>query len=535
MSNSPTADLILRRGQVHTLDPRRPTAEAVAIRGGVIVAVGSDSDVAHLRQPSTIVVDLAGATLTPGLVDGHMHPVLGLQTTSGVDIGDVMTPRELRDRLAREPRTGGWVRGWNLNPNVFAGVPVTADALDEAVGDVPAFVTFADAHSALANRAALGLAGITGPREFGQGAAIVCDADGVPTGHLLEHEAMDLVRRITPAEEPAQRRDRLQQLLQSMAATGLTGGHVMDANDDSLDLVRELDESGRLPLRLRLAPWCMPEDDAEARRALVDAQERGGELWRVAGVKLFVDGTVDGGTAWLEEPDTCGDSTRSFWPDPEAYSEAVRFFAKSGVPTATHAIGDAAVRHVLDTVAKLPARGPKHRIEHIETLQDEQVSRFAELGVVASMQPTHAHYNNADQSDNWSRRLGSERALRAWRCRDLRAAGAAVVLGSDWPIAAFDPRQVLAGAQLRRPAGREWIEPIVPVQGLTASMALEGFTTHAAAAAGESAFAGRVAPGHRADLTAFAADPLAAPADEIADAPVALTVLNGRITHLASN
>ncbi|WP_020666010.1 amidohydrolase [Amycolatopsis nigrescens] len=534
VSEHRTADLLLHGGLVRTLDPDHPVAEAVAVRDGKILAVGGDRELRPLRGSRTTTVDLEGATLTPGLVDGHLHPVLGLETTAGADLGGVRDPRGLRDRIAAERRRAGpgdWILGWNLDPNVFGETPVTARVVDEVAGEVPVFLTFADAHSALASSAALRLAGVHGPREFGQGASIACDPAGRPTGHLLEHEAMDLVRLVIPAEPAARRRARLRRLLRQLAAAGVTGGHVMDG--DGIDLVRELDEVGELPVRLRFAPWCMPGDGEPGWRELLGKQRWRGELWRVGGVKFFLDGTVDGGTAWLEEPDTRGASTRSFWPEPAEFSTALRFFAAHGVPTATHAIGDAAVRHVLDAVAGAPATGARHRVEHLETVPDGQLGRFAELGVVASMQPTHAHFSRSDGSDNWSRRLGALRAGRAWRCRDLVDAGAILVLGSDWPIAPFDPRRVLTGARLRRPAGSPEVEPLLPGQALTALMALEGMTTHAAEAVGESAVSGRIRPGGRADLTAFAADPLRAPADELADAPIVLTVLNGQVTHRA--
>jgi predicted amidohydrolase YtcJ len=148
------------------------------------------------------------------------------------------------------------------------------------------------------------------------------------------------------------------------------------------------------------------------------------------------------------------------------------------------------------------------------------------------MQPTHCtHFTRADHTDNWSTRLGPERAGRAWRCRDLRDAGVPLVLGSDWPVAPFDPRRVLADAQLRRPAGEPDVVPVQPQQGLTPLMALEGYTTQAAWAAGEAGCSGRIAPGMRADLTAFAVDPLQAPPDELADAPVVLTTVGGSIVH----
>jgi hypothetical protein len=178
-----------------------------------------------------------------------------------------------------------------------------------------------------------------------------------------------------------------------------------------------------------------------------------------------------------------------------------------------------------------PAAGP-HRIEHIETLPSALIGAFVQQGVVASVQPTHCtHSTRADHTDNWSTRLGPERAGRAWRCRDLRDAGVPLVLGSDWPVAPFGPRRVLADAQLRRPAGEPDVAPVQPQQGLTPLMALQGYTTQAAWAGGEAGSSGRIAPGMRADLTALAVDPLLAPPDELADAPVVLTTVGGSIVH----
>ena len=210
--------------------------------------------------------------------------------------------------------------------------------------------------------------------------------------------------------------------------------------------------------------------------------------------------------------------------------------AASGVQTATHAIGDAAVEHVLDTLAAVVPAGSaaRHRIEHIETLPSDQVPRFAELGVIASMQPSHgARYTRADHSDNWSQRLGEQRANRAWRCRDLLDAGAILTLGSDWPIAPFDPRGIIAEAQLRRPVDRPDLGPVRPGQALTVRQALHGYTTAPALAASAEHVSGRIAPGYRADLTAFAASPLQTPPADLPDVPITLTTVDGIIRHQA--
>lgn len=537
MSRSTAADTILTGARVRTLDPDRPSAHAVAVKDGRIVAVGDAADVPDWRGAHTEVVDLTGATLTPGLVDGHSHPYLGVLTAAGLDLSGCRDLDALRAALAAAARAAGpgdWVLAHGLDHNAFGGRPVHHDLIDPALGGVPAFIRLYDGHSGLASGPALAAAGIDGPRRFEQRAQVVCDADGRPTGHLVEFAAMSLMDDVLPRESAAVRRARLLALLRDMAATGLTGAHVMDLQEpEVLGLLAGIEEDGELPMRLRIAPWCMPGTDEEGLDHLIESQRAHGRRWRVGGVKFFMDGTVEGGTAWLEHADCHGQGTEAFWPDPAAYTRAVHHLAHAGVRTVTHAIGDAAVRHVLDTVELLadPRQRSLHRIEHIETVPDGQLPRFARLGVAASMQPTHLAYTRADHRDEWSLRLGEERAGRAWRCRDLRDAGATLVLGSDWPIAHYDPREVLATARLRRLPGRPEVEPVTAEQALTGLMALEGCTSHAARAVGEQDVAGRIAPGYRADLTAFTVDPVTAPADELGEAPVVLTMTGGTVVH----
>lgn len=252
------------------------------------------------------------------------------------------------------------------------------------------------------------------------------------------------------------------------------------------------------------------------------------------GVKFFIDGTIDNGSAWLEQPDAYGENHESVWTDPEDFQKALRFFVERGIPTATHAIGDQGVRYVLEALeASGDARHlAAHRIEHIETIPDDLVGRFAQLGVAASMQPVHGtHHTRADRTDNWSVRLGGERAARGWRCRDLREAGVTVALGSDWPITPYDPRAMMADSILRRPVERPDVEPVQPEQALTALMALEGYTSHAAAAAGLGQDMGSISVGKLADLTVFEQDPLLVTPDELARTSVVATIIGGLPTR----
>jgi predicted amidohydrolase YtcJ len=266
-------------------------------------------------------------------------------------------------------------------------------------------------------------------------------------------------------------------------------------------------------------------------RQLALRDERG-RLWRGGAAKFFIDGVIDTGTGWLYEPDGEGDGTAPFWPDPDRYARAVALFAGAGFQCATHATGDRAVRAALDAYAAAGAApGVHHRVEHIETLQDHDLPRFAGEGVAASMQPLHMQWRRGDHRDSWAARLGPDRTARAWRTRDLMASGALIPLGSDWPVAQYDPRIGMAWARLRRTPGRPDAPVFEPEQVLTGLEALAGYTVANATIAGEQDVAGRIAVGFRADVTAFAADPADCDADELIELPVLLTVVDGRVVH----
>lgn len=320
----PTADIVLTAAGVRTLDPGRPHATAVAVKDGAISAVGDEHDMRPWRGPGTVSIDLPGATVVPGLTDSHSHPVWGLEMATGTGLSAVRGLDQLRTALRTAVPTDGWITAYGLDHNVFGGKPVDRDLIEDAIGGAPAFIRLYDGHSALVSGAALRAAGIEGPRSFEQRATVVCDSTGRPTGHLIEHAAMDLVRVLAPKPSVAERRSRLVELLSAMAATGLTGGHVMDLGDgDVPPLLTAVEEEGDLPLRLRLAPWCMPGASAADLDELIALQSRAGRHWRVDGVKFFMDGTVEGGTAGLEHADCHGQGTDAFWPDPQAYTAAV--------------------------------------------------------------------------------------------------------------------------------------------------------------------------------------------------------------------
>src|SRR5579875_2809090 len=411
------ADLVLLGASIRTLDPDRPRATALAVRGETIVAVGSDAEVREHADARTAVVDGRGMAIVPGLVDAHIHPFHAEQTR-GVDLTRCATLAEVQRELARARRQvggDGWVLGWGLEYNVFGQRPVSAEAIDEAVGDAPALVTFFDLHTAVASRRALELAGVTGPRSFSEGAEVVVH-DGRPTGELREDAAIELVRRLVPALDERERYAIVAERQRQLAAVGLSGLHVMDGTPRTFDLLRELEANGDLLLRCIVPFWITPETSFEEMEALVGLRDERGSLWRGGVAKFFIDGVIDTGTGWLYEPDTLGGGTAPFWPDPDRYAKAVRLFAQAGFQCATHATGDYGVRAALDAYrAAGAAPGVTHRIEHIETLQDEDLPRFAAQGVAASLQPLHMQWRRADHSDSWALRLGPERCARAWR------------------------------------------------------------------------------------------------------------------------
>ncbi|TDP90855.1 hypothetical protein EDF62_2509 [Leucobacter luti] len=538
----PFAERIVVADRVHTFaQASTPAAQstalsalptAVALAGDRVLAVGTVESLGEVAGPDTQIETHPGATIVPGLVDGHTHIVFGLELTRGEQLTD-LSLAAAQDRMARAAAAaapGEWVFGWGVDPNIFTDTGFTGRIFDEATGDRPMFLRMRDAHSAVINSAAISLVGLTGAETFPDESAVGVAADGTPTGYLLELAAMDLVLAQVPAEPIEVRAERLTAVLTGMAASGLTGTHVMDFHPGSREVLELLEERGELPVRLRFSPMVPPGADEAVLAEFAALQGLHGRRWRVEGVKFMIDGTVDNGSAWLAAPDCYGEGLRSIWTDTEAYRHALRYFAERGIATATHAIGDRGVAFVLDAIESLGATAQlaAHRIEHIETIPDDTVPRFAALGVAASMQPIHGtRHTRADRSDNWSIRLGDERAGHGWRCKDLRDSGAVLALGSDWPVTPFDPREMMAETILRFPLAQPELAPVQPEQALSAREALEGYTVHAARAIG-AADEGTITPGARAALTVFAGDPLALTPQELATVGVVATYVDGR-------
>lgn len=530
------ADLALVGCRIRTLDPQAPFATAVAARDGVTIAVGDDANIREHCDARTEVIDGKGMTLTPGLTDSHQHVLSAIDVVRGADLTRVRTMEELREAIFGERlRVGpdGWVFGWGLDYGAFGDAPLSNAAIERAVGHQPALLRFMDVHTAIASAAALRLAGVNGAVTFADGSRVVC-RNGVPTGELDERSAIELVTAAAPPPSHREAAEAARQALKACSRLGLTAIHVMDGTSASFDLAAELEESGQLDARLVIPVWHQPGTAIEETERQLGSCLRRGRLWRGGVVKFFADGVIETGTGWLLEPDGFGRRTTSIWRSLADYFTAVRHFCDLGFQCVTHAIGDAAVRHALDVYEMaeqrglIPRNGPRHRIEHVETLADADIGRFAAIGVVASMQPVHLQWRRDDGSDLWTRALGPERTARAFRCAELLASGAIVPLGSDWPVASADPRLGMAWARLRREP-RTQRPAFLPDQCLTGLQALEGYTVMAARAAGECAVAGRIKPGFRADFTGFLEDPVECDADTLVDLPITLTVVEGRV------
>ncbi|WP_416443733.1 amidohydrolase [Leucobacter sp. HNU] len=535
----PETDRILRAGRVVDLggpgDRPASLGTRLAVSDGRIVAVGG-AEIEAARPEAEIVDFGADAAILPGLIDCHTHPVWGSESQGGsLGLGGVASLVQLRERL--EAASSGadadaWITGYDLDVNAFEGVEPNGRVFEEWLPGRRISLMTRDAHALVVSPAVVAEVGLTGDEVFADASSIVSDADG-PTGWVLELQAMDLVLAHVPQAPLEVQADFLADALRAFAESGLTEVHALDFHAPSRELYEELERRGELPVRVRVYPLVPADSSPETWAGVADLQGLGGRRWRVDGAKFMLDGTADNGTAWFAEPDRLGENHEALWRSTDAYREAVRFFTERGVPTATHAIGDAAVDFVLDVVAEVGhAPSAPHRIEHIESIPDATLARFAELGVVASIQPTHAtRLTEPDGSDNWSRRIGPERVAHGWRVRDLLAQGAPVVLGSDWPIGIGDPRVSLADAQLRRPVGEPDRGEHQPDQKIDAAAAYRSMTSVPAGlfpgAGAASEPRGRFQPGSPADLTVFAADPTGLPPEAQAVNTVLATFVGG--------
>lgn len=531
-----SASLAVFGARIRTMDPLRPFAEAIAVKDGRIVAVGTDDEVRDFCDAKTQMFDGSRWAVTPGLADGHQHLFSGAELGRGVDFDRTESLDALRSRLAEERKkvgVGGWILGFALEYSTFGGQPYHYDLIADAAGEGPMLVYALDLHTAFVNGHALTMAGIDGPRRFEDASYIVCDENGAPTGELREKSAMQLVGNLLDTPSHSEKLSWYSDAMARQNAVGITSVHQMDGDLNTVSLLGELEDESLLNLRValhyRMNPFTTDEEISE----ILATSQKQGSLWTASGVKFILDGVIETGTAWLEEPDSHGGGGAPMWPDLGRYDQLIQRFASAGYSLATHAIGDRAVRYVLDAYSGLPRTNAKHRIEHIETAPDPTISRFAPEGVVASMQPIHMRWMKPDLSDPWSQRLGADRCSHTMRTGDLSGAGALVVLGSDWPVAPFDPRLGFFSAQLRRAPDLADEGAIGSSRPLSGEETLAGYTTNAARAIGADSELGMLRPGYLADFVAWAEDPAICDPRDVLDVEVQLTVVDSRVVYSA--
>ena len=523
----------LRTNLGTTIDP---TLSALLVIDGRIAAVGSDAEILVAAGAAGAEVrDLAGAVVTPGLFDSHTHPNWAAEVTAGVDLGGLDSIEAIREALAREHARlpeAAWLRGWNLEYEAFEHTGMLGSLIEDAAPGRPVALICYDLHTALGTAPALAAAGIDGARAFDDTSEVVVDQEGVPTGELREPSAYQLLFAAAPKATHDEQRDALRDMFRRLAATGLTGGAIMDGNVATVDLLAELEDRGELDHRITVHHWHGVGDSDDDIAAVIGAKDRRGDLWQTGAIKLFSDGVIDTGTAWLHEVDAVGDGKAAFWPSWQRFAEVVRAYHDAGMLIATHAVGDYAVNRVLEVYAALPERAgvPFHSIEHLEVLSDADVEALRGSGITASMQPLHMQWREADGGDNWAVRLGEDRAATGYRVRDVLDAGVRLTLGSDWPVAQFDPRLGMAWARGRHTPGDSSAHVFEPAQQLSGEEALLAYTLWPAQARGHAS-RGVLAVGADADLTVWGVDPVEATPDELPHVPIVMTVVAGRVVH----
>ncbi|WP_446428678.1 amidohydrolase [Leucobacter sp. 1207-22] len=540
---SPTlAEIIIEGATVRSQVPGDddPRTRSIAIADGRILGVGEAAAIRDaFAGAGTRIDDAAGQTVTPGLIDAHLHPIQGVELCQGIDLGAITNRRELdealRDEAARlrahgAPGDNLWVRGWNLDYAVFDGVPLTSALIDESVGELPSLLFFFDFHTALASTHALARGGITGAREFDDSSEIVVDGTGRPTGELREETSYQSVVAAAPTPTSEETLEASRATFAKMRLSGLTGGTIMDGNSGTLDLLEALDSSAAgLPVRIVSAMDVRPAYSDDERAAIRAQRDRAGKRWRGGVIKLYADGVIDTGAGWLYEADIDGQGLAGFWDDQSRFVDAVREFTAAGFQIATHAIGDRAVGETITAYEAVGCRAagrPAHRIEHLETLDPRDIARLAQHGITASMQIPHLQWRIADGSDEWARRLGPTRAARGWNAGAVLRSGAPLALGSDWPIADLDARYGLAWSVLRREPGKPENFVYEPHERLTGAEALHGYTRGAALAQGDTDL-GVIRQGAIADLAVWSEDPTLVNGDDLVDLPVVATYLDG--------
>lgn len=547
MTGAPTADLILINGNFYTLDDAAPRAEAIAARGDRIVYVGPNDGALAFKGATTREIDLGGATVVPGLIDAHGH-MAGLGLLAGrLDLVGTGSSDEVAGMVARKSATlkpGQWIlgRGWDQNDWKNESFP-TSRVLDAAAPDNPVSLSRVDGHATWVNTRAMRLAGVSKETPDPPGGRIVRDASGEPTGILIDR-AGDLVEAKIPEPTREETREALQVAMRRCLAAGLTGVHDAGVGPVELELYHELLVKDGFPFRVyaMLAGESAPVEGRvvsgwlERQLANGPAVGLGAGRLTVRSVKLYADGALGSRGAallspYLDDPNNTG----LLRMEPAALRAMAQSAGRSGFQVCIHAIGDRGNRLALDAIeAARKAAGRaagtddlRHRIEHAQVLSPLDIPRFAALGVLASIQPTHATSDMYWAAD----RIGAERLQGAYAWRTLLSSGARLACGSDFPVESENPLLGFYAAVTRQDAKGWPSGGWLPDQRLTREEALRCFTLDAAYAAFEEKQRGSVVTGKLADLTVLSQDIMKVPPLEILRTTATMTIVGGRVAY----
>ena len=516
------------------MDEAHPSAQALAVKDGRILFAGSERETMALRGPSTKVVDAGGHTIIPGMVDAHAH-LLGLgEALQQVNLVGSRSYDEVVARVveaAKGQPAGKWIigRGWDQNDWADTRFP-THDALSRALPNNPVYLTRVDGHAGLANAAAMRAAGVTAKTPDPRGGRLERDASSAPTGVFVDN-AQGLIERVIPAPTREDTRKALSAAITESHRYGLVGIHDAGESRSTIDIMEDMAKAGELPFRL----YVMIGDDSAALAHYMGIGPRSGlydnHLW-VRAIKLYADGALGSRGAALLEPHSDDPKNNGLLVSAPAHIEAVAERAlASGFQVATHAIGDRGNRVVLDAYEAAlkahPTADHRFRIEHAQILNHDDIPRFAQLGVIPSMQAVH------QTSDMYwaGSRLGLGRLLGAYAWRSLLNTGVVVPNGSDFPVEAVNPLFSFHSAVSREDADNWPTGGWMPEQRMTRAEALESMTIWPAYAAFQEQIMGSITPGKLADFVILDRDIMTVPEQDILGTSVLATYIGGKAVY----
>ena len=534
------ADTVLIHAKIYTVNSKQPWAEAMAIRAGKILAVGSDKAIAAYEGPSTKIIDAREHMVLPGFVEGHVHMMAGAAQIEQVSLNEAKTVNDfqkiIKDYAAAHPDKK-WIQGMGWFYNIFgkSGLP-DKKFVDEVISDRPVYLLAYDGHSSLANSKALQAAGITRKTPDPPSGIIVRDpATGEPTG-VLKEAAGPLVARVIPQPTHEEELDRLTKAIHYASSLGFTRLISAGADAERVDLFDEIRQRGDLTTRLYMARFVNPPVSPDVIKVLEQNRKKYADDWIDLGaVKFLLDGVIEAHTAAMLEPYANDPENRGqLYFDPDKYKEAVMQLDRLGFQIFTHGIGDRAIRLALDAYeAANKANGhtdARDKVEHIEDPSAKDIPRFGKLGVIASMQPLHTTPNE-NNLNVWAGNVGPERAQRAWPWHDILAGGAHLSFGSDWPVVTLSPWPAVQMLLTREttegtPAGG-WL----PNERLTLGEAIQGYTMDGAFAARREKTEGSIEVGKLADMIIISQDLFKIPPSQIGKTKALMTMVGGKIVY----